>query len=1059
MSAKDQTPRPDKERLLAKLRGFQKRTVAHVVRRLFDPEGSSRFLVADEVGLGKTLIARGVISEIVDRRWDSVKRLDVLYVCSNSALARENLRKLHIGGTSLEGTRLTLLPKQLPHFDSKLNFVSFTPGTALQISGYGRVDERVVLYALLRQEHGDPAWLKNLLQGDVEHNRWRNGYLSYLPEVADDWSKKFHRRLKKDRDIQKSLRWASETLVRADARLDDEQRSRRYKTVGTLRKLLARTCIDALQPDIIILDEFQRFKDLLSTGDDETAQTELSELARELFDYRTPEGNRVATLLLSATPYRWFATTDESFEGEPYDDFLDTMKFLIDDDARFLLLKGAIARYRQALLGATVGSSESVTAARDELQRLLKRVMVRMERIDSTDARDAMIEEPIIRAPLHRKDLQHYMATEALADEIGGGDVVEYWKSAPYLFNFMKTYQLKEMFKEKLHLKGVRDCFERVGGEFLRVDQIHNYEAIDPANARLRSLAEHALGKKQWSMLWLPPTLPYWPLDDAWKDNEGFSKKLVFSSWNVVPDVVSALLSYEAERGMMGESPDVGYAELYRRQRPLLRYLVRDDKPANMTTLALAIPCFALADGVSPLALAVEGKPVLVSVAAMARELVEKLKADFPSEGPQDPRWHWAAPLLLDRGDPTLRTLLEEWINEGHEDEDGETEDSSVRGSEALLAHRKEALKLLDGELKLGAVPDSLADTLALLALGSPANVVARALRRPDVSPIARRKAAVQVAGGFRTLFNQPQIIRMLRGAVDDGDESYWETTLSYAVKGNLQAVIDEQVHLLWEQYAWDDKAADALCESVARALTDSVTMKVSRIQPDIYSPGARRIEAMDAGDAGGTRERVSMRTSFALRYGTVKGDSGTTEAREESVRTAFKSPFFPFVLVSTSVGQEGLDFHPWCHDIWHWNLPGNPVDLEQREGRVHRYKGLAIRKNVAQDAMAVLKQHWDRESDPWDVLFNVAEQRHGGAHELVPHWIAPGPHKIRRCVPTVPFSSEVEQLRRLKRSLAIYRVVFGQPRQEELLQLLENSELTREQLEQWTVSLRADAE
>nr|MBP7620923.1 hypothetical protein [Gemmatimonadales bacterium] len=318
-------------------------------------------------------------------------------------------------------------------------------------------------------------------------------------------------------------------------------------------------------------------------------------------------------------------------------------------------------------------------------------------------------------------------------------------------------------------------------------------------------------------------------------------------------------------------------------------------------------------------------------------------KADFPSEGPQDPRWHWAAPLLLDRGDPTLRTLLEEWINEGHEDEDGETEDSSVRGSEALLAHRKEALKLLDGELKLGAVPDSLADTLALLALGSPANVVARALRRPDVSPIARRKAAVQVAGGFRTLFNQPQIIRMLRGAVDDGDESYWETTLSYAVKGNLQAVIDEQVHLLWEQYAWDDKAADALCESVARALTDSVTMKVSRIQPDIYSPGARRIEAMDAGDAGGTRERVSMRTSFALRYGTVKGDSGTTEAREESVRTAFKSPFFPFVLVSTSVGQEGLDFHPWCHDIWHWNLPGNPVDLEQREGRVHRYKGLAV--------------------------------------------------------------------------------------------------------------------
>jgi hypothetical protein len=56
-----------------------------------------------------------------------------------------------------------------------------------------------------------------------------------------------------------------------------------------------------------------------------------------------------------------------------------------------------------------------------------------------------------------------------------------------------------------------------------------------------------------------------------------------------------------------------------------------------------------------------------------------------------------------------------------------------------------------------------------------------------------------------------------------------------------------------------------------------------------------------------------------------------------------------------------------------------------------------------------------------------------------------------------LPFSSEVEQFRRLKRSLAIYRVVFGQPRQQELLELLEHSELTREQLEQWTVSLKPD--
>ena len=54
---------------------------------------------------------------------------------------------------------------------------------------------------------------------------------------------------------------------------------------------------------------------------------------------------------------------------------------------------------------------------------------------------------------------------------------------------------------------------------------------------------------------------------------------------------------------------------------------------------------------------------------------------------------------------------------------------------------------------------------------------------------------------------------------------------------------------------------------------------------------------------------------------------------RSKGVRLAFGLPFHPFVLVSTSIGQEGLDFHQWCHSVLHWNLPSNPVDLEQREG------------------------------------------------------------------------------------------------------------------------------
>ena len=38
--------------------------------------------------------------------------------------------------------------------------------------------------------------------------------------------------------------------------------------------------------------------------------------------------------------------------------------------------------------------------------------------------------------------------------------------------------------------------------------------------------------------------------------------------------------------------------------------------------------------------------------------------------------------------------------------------------------------------------------------------------------------------------------------------------------------------------------------------------------------------------------------------------------------RAAFTSPFWPFVLGATYIGQEGLDFHWYCHAVVHWNLP-----------------------------------------------------------------------------------------------------------------------------------------
>ena len=56
----------DVEQILQGLNGFQRDAVDHVIDRLYRTPGSSgRFLVADETGLGKSIIARGVIASTI----------------------------------------------------------------------------------------------------------------------------------------------------------------------------------------------------------------------------------------------------------------------------------------------------------------------------------------------------------------------------------------------------------------------------------------------------------------------------------------------------------------------------------------------------------------------------------------------------------------------------------------------------------------------------------------------------------------------------------------------------------------------------------------------------------------------------------------------------------------------------------------------------------------------------------------------------------------------------------------------------------------------------------
>ena len=102
------------------------------------------------------------------------------------------------------------------------------------------------------------------------------------------------------------------------------------------------------------------------------------------------------------------------------------------------------------------------------------------------------------------------------------------------------------------------------------------------------------------------------------------------------------------------------------------------------------------------------------------------------------------------------------------------------------------------GNIPLGPQPHDLVDVLCDLALAGPGVCALRALRRIgtglDASDPNLLSAAVRIASGFRSLFNMPETIAMLRGS---GEDTYWRLTLQYGINGNLQAVLDEYVHVL----------------------------------------------------------------------------------------------------------------------------------------------------------------------------------------------------------------------------------------------------------------------
>lgn len=1069
---------------LETLKDFQQATVNHVVECYLG--GQKKYLIADEVGLGKTIVAKGIIAKLYEKEYNANKNFNIIYICSNLALAKQNLSKLNpfkqvpdhlIIDYSQEDDRLTSLAYEPQGNDNeyKLKIRAFTPATSFNNrSKPGKADERVLLYRLLSthpEMKSRKTALKWFLRGNrqISVNNWcrKIEEIGGMRPIRPDIYGKFHQRIENSTFKQSPVAFGEDKSILDTLQHILEERKqnrtfengkdydyfqRYYPLISELRLQLSHICQKYLQADLFILDEFQRFSQLIKP--DET-ENEGEEIARAIF---SQEDARV--LLLSATPFKAFTNSFDEMQGEHhYSEFKTVLQFLkIGEDVTFWeTLDKENHCFFSGLKAFESVNYREIISHKQYIENVYRKCIARTERvIVEGDGTESPI-EPFKKLEINPQDIEDYIAIDRIImtnnEESGKKlpEVVEYVKSTPFPLSFLQDYDHHKVLQENYNKSSVlQDVIKSSSKAFLPVGRISEYEALLPEssvsepNPKLRLLYNETIRNNGYKLLWIPPSVNYYNARSGVYHNvETFSKTLIFSSWKMVPRMVSALVSYEAERLTIGkyykeDKTNKKYFVNEKEKRhpvPILTFKYTENKGvSSMNNFMLIYPSAYLSAIYNPVRNVVEGKKLSEIRSALTSKIKRQLKELGAFKmGHTDgdwQKWYWYAVLLLDKNTANNQGLIK-WLQANHEiiDEESDNETEVKDNNTAREKHLEQVRTVILNDTipsigKLAPHINKITDFLCELCLGAPGIVAWRSLQSIYSNTLSEDLYgnAAKIANGFISLFNKPEAIAIIKSS--GNDETYYQNVLKYCVNGNIQSMLDEYMYQLHDSGGY--KSAFEAAELIHDIL------KINTGSVDIITP-----ESLE------NKERKSLRTHYAVSFGTEKGSSLKSGKRQIKVRETFNSPFRPFVLTSTSIGQEGLDFHFYCSKIIHWNLPGNPIDLEQREGRIKRYKSLLIRRNVGRKYKSHL-QPTDLENNLWHRIFDYAQmekQNCDNPCDLIPYWHINGGEnaRIKSLIPIYPFSKDSSKYRYIKNVLANYRLTFGQPRQEELVLALQH--------------------
>lgn len=1088
------------------LKDFQTKTVEVVYNKLYN-EHRKKHLVADEVGLGKTIVAKGLIAKVLSDHIKINKPFRVVYICSNQALAAQNLRKLNIlKDTDDSSISIDRLIFQVYKNDTSKVFQlkSLTPSTSFKLKlGTGIQKERMLIYSILseykvfnkgRRDNG----LKLTLIGNVDNpHNWKRLCANFKKEnskkIRNSVYTKFKRVVRNTpvdsyeyKEVYKDLNLRKphnlqDILIRYSELLNVRNTKKYWgknRLLGLLRRILTKISLEYIDADLYILDEFQKFKDLIETeGKNIDELTEAAAIAKEIF-----AKEEAKVLMLSATPFKQYTTRrEDENEEEHFKEFKTVLQFLIANDSeieRFTEYRSKffdLLRRPEQIEFGNEKALHNQSLPKIELENIYRKVISRTERLIVSDDKNTLIrykgkdDQKQSELCLKKEDVQDFIAADSLMQSLSENtdgksrSVLDYSLSSPYPFSYLDKYKVKENLSDNKENPNIRKAILKSKSGWLDWKKIQSYKSFDIPNGKLRHLISETIESGLWKQLWISPSLPYYKPEGAFIDSENSSKTLLFSKWVMVPKMIGSILSYEVERRTMGDQktlhkneeprvyspPEINSKRKPRRPTKILSLQMKNGKPAKMSAFTMLYPSLTIVldREFHPVYNVKQEEPLDLN------KLKEKYKQRFEllidqtdlkkycSHNQKTKNWYWAALLLLDKSlhpDKTKECLYA--VNESTSDfiktKKALGDDEMEYGASGNHFLELKNLFEMPDKFKLGQMPEDLCAVLADIALGSPAVCYFKTISQLFIEADISKKfiASLDVASEFQSMFDKPEAISIVqltsilkRKRRKANNKVYWFDTINYCVDGNLQSVFDEYGHLIYA----DNKNLFEFNKRFSNTIninTTSVTV--------------------DSAESFLNGKPERMRCHFAVDFGNQKMDKAEGLNRITNLLDNFNSPFRPFVLASTSIGQEGLDFHYYCRKLVHWNLPSNPIDFEQREGRINRFKGLVIRQNIVNKYKKYLTEEAD---DIWDLMFKKAREIEGEGEnpkpQLVPYWhVESDGVFIERIVPLLPYSKEVSQFKNLLATLTLYRLTFGQPRQEELVETL-FKELTEDEI------------